>query len=107
MAVRTIEEIKDIIKKYYKILLQEGYPVEKILLFGSFARNKQSENSDIDLAIVLSKFSKDRINTRLELMKFTREFEEVIEPHPFLSSEFDESDPFVSEILRTGETVYS
>ena len=107
MAVRTIEEIKDIIKKYYKILLQEGYPVEKILLFGSFARNKQSENSDIDLAIVLSKFSKDRFNTRLELMKFTREFEEVIEPHPFLSSEFDESDPFVSEILRTGETVYS
>ena len=107
MAVRTIEEIKDIIKKYYKILLQEGYPVEKILLFGSFARNKQSENSDIDLAIVLSKFSKNRFNTRLELMKFTREFEEVIEPHPFLSSEFDESDPFVSEILRTGETVYS
>ena len=40
-------------------------------------------------------------------MKFAREFEEVIEPHPFLSSEFDESDPFVSEILRTGETVYS
>jgi len=107
MAVRTIEEIKDIIKKYYKILLQEGYPVEKIFLFGSFAHNKQSENSDIDLAIVLSKFSKDRFNTRLELMKFTREFEEVIEPHPFLSSEFDESDPFVSEILRTGETVYS
>ena len=107
MAVRTTEEIKDIIKKYYKILLQEGYPVEKIFLFGSFAHNKQSENSDIDLAIVLSKFSKDRFNTRLELMKFTREFEEVIEPHPFLSSEFDESDPFVSEILRTGETVYS
>jgi len=107
MAVRTTEEIKDIIKKYYKILLQEGYPVEKIFLFGSFAHNKQSENSDIDLAIVLSKFSKDRFNTRLELMKFAREFEEVIEPHPFLSSEFDESDPFVSEILRTGETVYS
>jgi uncharacterized protein len=107
MAVKSVEEIKEIVKRYYKILLQEGYPVEKILLFGSFARNRQSENSDIDLAIVLRKFTKDRFNTRLELMKFTREFEEVIEPHPFLSSEFEDSDPFVSEILKTGETVYS
>ena len=107
MAIKTTEEIKNIVKKYYTILLHEGYPVEKILLFGSYAGNKQNENSDIDLAVVLRKFSKDRFNTRLELMKFTRDFDEVIEPHPFLISEFDESDPFVSEILRTGETVFS
>lgn len=106
MAVRSTEEIKEIVKRYYHILLKEGYPVEKILLFGSFAQKKQSENCDIDLAIVLRRFSKDKFNTRLELMKLTREFEDVIEPHPFLSSEFDESDPFVSEILRTGEIVY-
>ena len=107
MAVRTTEYIRNIIKRYYTILLTEGFPVEKILLFGSYAKNKQKKDSDIDLAVVLKKFSGDRFNTRLELMKYAREFEEVIEPHPFLSSEFDESDPFVSEILRTGETIYS
>ncbi len=107
MAVRTTEEIKEIVKRYYKILLREGYPVEKVLLFGSYSRNDQVENSDIDLAIVLAKFSQDRFNTRLELMKFTRDFDEVIEPHPFLASEFDEPDPFLSEILKTGETIYS
>jgi len=107
MAVRSTEELKDIVKRYYHILLREGFPVEKVLLFGSFTRNRQRENSDIDLAVVLSKFSTDRFNTRLELMKFARDFDEVIEPHPFLSSEFDESDPFVSEILKTGEIIYS
>lgn len=107
MAVRSIEEIKETVRRYYNILLQEGYPVEKILLFGSFAHNKQHEDSDIDLAVILKNFSKDRFNTRLELMKFTRDFEEVIELHPFLSSEFNQSDPFVAEILRTGEIVYS
>jgi len=105
MAVRSIEEIKDIVKRYYSILIQEGYPVEKILLFGSYAGNKQHESSDIDLAVVLRKFSKDRFDTRLELMKFARDFEEVIEPHPFLLSEFDEPDPFIYEILRTGELI--
>ena len=107
MAVKTTAYIRNIIKKYYSILLREGLPVEKILLFGSYAKNKQKKDSDIDLAVVLRKFSIDKFNTRLELMKYTREFEEVIEPHPFLSSEFEESDPFVSEILRTGEIIYS
>lgn len=107
MAFRTTKEIKEIVKRYYTILLNEGYPVEKILLFGSYAQGRQNESSDIDIAIVLRNFSKDKFNTRLELMKYTHGFDEVIEPHPFLSSEFDESDPFVSEILKTGEILYS
>ena len=107
MAVKTTKEIENIIKKYYSILLKKGFRVEKVLLFGSFAQNKQHSSSDIDLAIVLRNFTKDRFNTRLELMKLAREFDEVIEPHPFLTSEFNESDPFVSEIIKTGEIVYS
>ncbi len=107
MAVRTTEEIKKIAKRYYKILLHQGYPVEKVLLFGSYARNNQVDGSDIDLAIVLAKFSQDRFNTRVELMNFTRDFDEVIEPHPFLASEIDDPDPFLAEILKTGKSIYS
>jgi len=107
MAIKSTEEIKEIVRKYYKILIKEGYPLEKVYLFGSFSSNKQSEYSDIDLAVVLRKFSKDRFNTRLELMRFSRQFKEVIEPHPFLLSEFNKSDPFASEIIETGIEVYS
>jgi hypothetical protein len=38
----------------------------------------------------------------LVLMKYAREFEDPIEPHPFLSSEFNETEPFVYEILHSG-----
>jgi predicted nucleotidyltransferase len=107
MAVRTSEEIKKIVKKYYENLIQAGLPVEKIFLFGSYAQNEQDEYSDIDVAVVLKEFLGDRFNTRLVLMKYAREFYENIEPHPFLNSEFDQSNPFVKEILQTGEVLYS
>ena len=101
MAVRTTEEIKDIIKKYYKILLQEGYPVEKIFLFGSFAHNKQSENSDIDLAIIFKSID-DIIDLQIELMKMRTDEDLLIEPHPFRAIDFHISNPVVSEILKNG-----
>lgn len=105
MAIRTTEEIKQIVKEYYQILLQSGIPVEKIFLFGSYARNEQSKYSDVDVAVVLRKYLGDRFNTRLKLMRYAREFDEIIEPHPFLLSEFDPTNPFAKEILQTGEVL--
>lgn len=106
MAVRSTEEIKKVVKEYYSLLLKSGMPVEKVFLFGSYSRNEQDKDSDIDVAVVLSKFAVDRFNTRLELMKYARDFEFVIEPHPFLISEFDRTHPFAKEILNTGEALY-
>jgi len=107
MAVRTTEEIKEIVKKYYGILLKSGLPVEKVFLFGSYARNQQNKYSDIDVAVVLKEYLGDKFNTRLVLMKYAREFTEIIEPHPFLLSEFDRTNPFVKEIIKTGEAFFS
>jgi len=102
MALRTTKEISDIVRRYRAVLLEAGFPLERIILFGSFARNKQKVSSDIDVAVVLKNYSSDRFIARLELMKYSREFEEVIEPHPFLTKEFDKSDPFICDILENG-----
>jgi predicted nucleotidyltransferase len=107
MAIRTAEEIKEIVHRYYRILVKSGLPVEKVILFGSYTRGEQTENSDIDLAVVLKEYSSDRFNTRLMLMKYSRDFEDVIEPHPFLASEFNNYDPFAAEILTHGIEVTS
>lgn len=107
MAYKSIEEIRDIVYKFYSLLLREGYPVEKVFLFGSQVKNEKNDDSDIDIAIVLKSYSKDRFTTRLELMKYCRQFKEVIEPHPFLSSEFNDEDPFSAKIFREGIEVYS
>jgi len=89
------------------LLLKDGYPVEKVFLFGSQIKNQIKTESDIDIAIVLKKYSKDRFTTRLELMKYCRQFDEVIEPHPFLSSDFNDENPFSATIVREGIEVYS
>ncbi|MFA6597762.1 MAG: nucleotidyltransferase domain-containing protein [Ignavibacteriaceae bacterium] len=102
MALRTTKEISEIVRRYRAILLEAGFPLERIILFGSFASNKQKVYSDIDVAVVLKNYSSDRFIARLELMKYSREFEEVIEPHPFLTNEFDKSNPFVCDILENG-----
>lgn len=48
--VYTIDEIRDILqskKKYF----EEKYFVDKFFLFGSYAKNQQTPNSDIDLLV--------------------------------------------------------
>ena len=107
MAVKSNRQINKVIKEYTTLLLNAGFPIEKIILFGSYALREAKTDSDIDLAIVLKKISEDKFSTRLKLMKYCRNFDEVIEPHPFSKSEFTETNPFASEILKNGITVYS
>ncbi len=45
-GLQTIEKIKEVVKKILK-----EYDVEYCYLFGSYAKNKQKENSDIDLLV--------------------------------------------------------
>jgi predicted nucleotidyltransferase len=46
MAMLSIEEIKS-----YIIPVVEKYPIEKVILFGSYARGDASDKSDVDLVV--------------------------------------------------------
>jgi len=37
-----------------KPILQQKYPVAEVALFGSYARNEQTEKSDVDVMVVLN-----------------------------------------------------
>ena len=56
---------------------------------------------DIDLAVVFREFE-DSFDMQVQLMKLRRKIDTRIEPHPFLESDFDDSNPLVHEILDTG-----
>ena len=77
------------------------YNVQKALLFGSYAKGSQHEDSDIDIAIVL-KNAGDIFDTQAEMMKLRRKFDLHIEPHPFEYSDFNRSNPVINEILKYG-----
>jgi uncharacterized protein len=50
-----------------KPLMRQQFGVDEIGLFGSYARNEQKENSDID---VLVKFSQPQLKTLIGLLDF-------------------------------------
>ncbi|KAF0153154.1 MAG: nucleotidyltransferase [Ignavibacteria bacterium] len=102
MAQKSVTEIISIVKDYLSILKKNNIRFEKAFLFGSHAKGLALENSDIDIALIMGNFDKDRFETRLKLMRYSRNFSEVIEPHPFIISEFNDSNPFAREIIKDG-----
>lgn len=89
------------IAKTYAERVGQRYPIQKIILFGSYAWGTLRPNSDIDLAIILDS-GDDIIDIHIELMKMRTDDHLLIEPHPFFKADFHLSNPLASEILRHG-----
>ncbi len=73
--------------------------VKKAFLFGSYAKGEENKDSDIDIAIVLGNFS-DFFSIQMELMRFRRNIDLRIEPHPIEESDFTNTNPFAYEIKK-------
>lgn len=94
-------KIEDIVNAYVELVKKE-INVSSIYLYGSYAKGTYSEDSDIDIAVVGENFIGDPIEDTLKLMRIRRKVDTRIEPHPFRKSDFDLSNPYVQEIVRTG-----
>ena len=77
------------------------YSIRQAILFGSFAKGTNHDDSDIDIAIIINNVT-DIIDTQIDLMKLRRKIDLRIEPHPFMFSDFNRSNPVVNEILKYG-----
>ena len=102
MVKRTIDStIMESIKKYIEKISQY-YKIEAIILFGSYAKGTENEDSDIDIAIISSDFN-DIIEDGAKLIGLTWKIDTRIEPHPIKKKDFDEeSDYFIKEVIDTG-----
>jgi len=81
--------------------LAKKYKIENAILFGSFAKGTNQPDSDIDLAIVFNSVE-DIIDMQIELMKMRTDDDLLIESHPFTKTDFQDTNPVVAEIMRTG-----
>ena len=97
--------INDTITQYVQALRDHGIPVWRLYLFGSHAKGTAQADSDIDLAVFLDQEEIDSFNEDVRLMRLTRNVDLSIEPHCFSNKDFENPDPFVQEILTTGERV--
>lgn len=101
------KKINEIICNYLSDV-ENTIKIEKVLLFGSYAKGSFNQHSNIDIAI----FSKDFENKKFVeattlLIKIARKHNDIcIEPIGFDSSILLEDNPFIDEILKTGKEIY-
>lgn len=96
--IYTIDEIKEIL---YELL--KNFPVESVILFGSYAKNYANENSDLDLVIdtkeTLMGFKLYSLITKIE-----EAFQKQVDA--FEKSEIIDNSKIAEEIEKTGVIVY-
>ena len=92
-------EVITILKRYKK-LLSQYMSFDKMILFGSYARGSQREDSDVDVAIIVDEMQGDYFSTRPLLWRVRREVDDRIEPILF-ETKHDESG-FLEEVMRNG-----
>ncbi|HPE77373.1 MAG TPA: nucleotidyltransferase family protein [Draconibacterium sp.] len=70
--MHTQRQIIDFISKN-RNLLNKQFHVSKIGLFGSYARNEQTENSDIDLLVDFEENTNNLYDIKIELKRFFKD----------------------------------
>lgn len=95
-----------LIGKFTSALRQEGIPVEKMILFGSYAQGTPGPWSDLDLCVVSSSFGKNGFDEMVRLMKIAGHIDGMIEPHPYHPKDLEDPwDPLAQEIRTTGKVM--
>ena len=91
------------IKKYINSVAGKIPDYTTAYLFGSYAKNSYTPESDIDIAIIIDNLmDTNRFEMQIQLMLIASQIDSRIEPHPVSKSDLESGSPFVYEILKTG-----
>jgi predicted nucleotidyltransferase len=91
----AIETVRSFVADCKKV----GVQFDKVLLFGSYAKEEAHEWSDIDLLLVSNKFNHN-IFDNIKLYSKVNIRYPLIETHPYPTEYFLQSDPFLEEIKK-------
>lgn len=109
-AKYTTTEIRKIAKALAKELERNRIIVDKIILYGSYARGNPHDHSDIDLVVVSPSFrGKKILDIQEELARVFSKYLPIIEPIGYSSQDFQTAEPetLLGEIKRSGKVLCS
>ncbi len=99
--VTTMDKSEAISKvQAYKMLLKKHFEVENVYLFGSYAKDSNNADSDIDVAVVVDRFDGDYFSVTPLLWRLRREIDDRIEPI-LIERAYDDGN-FLAEIQKYG-----
>ena len=102
VKVEINKKIANILDQYIAIV-KENYDVVAIILFGSYAKGTEHEDSDIDIAIITNDIKTDKFDEEVKLTLLRRKIDNRIEPHIISINEYENDEtPFVVEVKNTG-----
>ena len=87
------------IAKKYKAMVAEHFPIKALYLFGSYSKGGYTEDSDIDIAVVVPQRSDNYFEETPLLWKLGRKVSYLIEP--VLLAE-NEKCPLYTDVIKTG-----
>ncbi|MEX0982897.1 MAG: nucleotidyltransferase domain-containing protein, partial [Bacteroidales bacterium] len=91
------------IARYLNLIKKKFSDIESAFLFGSYAKGKSTDDSDIDVALIFTNLDDSkRFDIQVQLMLLAAQIDSRIEPHPISHDDFNSGNPFVVEIKRTG-----
>lgn len=109
-AKYTTTEIKKIARALVKTLAANRIVVDKLILYGSYAKGTPRDHSDIDIAVISPSFKgKKMLETQAELAKLFSKYLSIVEPVGYSSEDFQSAEPetLLGEIKKSGRVLYS
>ncbi len=88
-----------ILAQRYKNLILDFLPIRALYLYGSYSKGTYTENSDIDIAVIVDNLNDDYFNDTPLLWKIRRKVSNLIEPVLLTA---DEGNPLYSDIIKSG-----
>ena len=83
----------------YKAIVAERLPLKALYLYGSYSKGNQTEDSDIDIAVVVERMNDNYFDDTPLLWKLKRKVSNLIEP-VLLTEDFDNS--LYADVLKSG-----
>lgn len=97
------KKIDTIIRQFISTVSNQTPGFVTAYLFGSYAKNMQGPESDIDIALIIDNLKdSDKFDIQVQLMILASKFDSRIEPHPVSLQDLISDNPFVHEIKKTG-----
>jgi len=95
--------ISETVNRYIASVSLQQSGLTSAYIFGSYARNMQRPESDIDIALVIDNLAdSERFDTQVRLILLAAKIDTRIEPHPISLQDLTSNNPFANEILKTG-----
>jgi uncharacterized protein len=100
------KKLDSIISRFRSALQTRGIKAEQIVLFGSYAENRQHEGSDIDLAVISDGFKQKSYWERIDILsQAIYEVFEPIEALAFTREEWKKNETMICQLAHQGKVL--